>query len=63
MDSFDKEEERIRQLLKACYVGSEEADDNDLGEVDNLEVRSDSTDTKQEMNDMSSEIKGQLTLY
>ena len=56
MDSFEKDEERIRRLLQTCDVSSDEADDDDSGEEeDNLEARLDSTDTEQEMNDIDSE--------
>ena len=56
MDSFEKDEERIRRLLQTCDVSSDEADDDDSGEEeDNLKARLDSTDTEQEMNDIDSE--------
>ena len=56
MDPIEKENERIRRLLETCDVSSYEPDvDDDSGEEDNLEVRHESTDTKQEMSDVASE--------
>ena len=55
MDPVKKENERIHRLLETCDVSSDETDDDDSGEEDNLEVRHESTDAEQEMNDVASE--------
>ena len=55
MDSYEKENDRIRKLLEEADVSSDETGDEDSGEEDFLEERNASTDTEQEISDVDSD--------